>query len=55
MSKSFKEVRSFARAAVRDLLVCQPKEVVQKYINRINASTTENEVSRVLADVRNII
>lgn len=55
MSQSFKEYRKFARRATRDLLVCKTRAEVQKYIDRINASKTEAEVSRVMADVREAI
>lgn len=55
MSKSFREYRRFARNATWDLLIHKPIEVAQSFIDRINASKTEAEVSRVLADVRRAI
>lgn len=55
MSKNFKEYRRLARTATRELLVCKPWIEVQRFIDRINASKTENEVSRIMADVRRSI
>lgn len=55
MSENFKSYRRLARTATRELLVFKSREKVQQYIDRINASKTENEVSRILADVRRAI
>lgn len=55
MNQSFKEYRRIARTATRELLICRPRAEVERFIARINASKTEAEVSRVLADVRQVI
>lgn len=52
MSETFKSYRRFARTAVSDLLRHQGEDVVRVYRNKINASASETEVSRVLAEVR---
>lgn len=55
MSQNFKEYRRIARTATRELLVFKSRDEVQRFIDRINASKTEAEVSRVLADVREVL
>ena len=52
MSIEFKSSKSFARKAIRELLAHKGNAVIKQYISRINASTTTNEISRILADVR---
>lgn len=55
MSIEFKSSRAFARKAVRELLAHRGNTVIKRYIDKINASTSTNEISRILADVRNEI
>lgn len=55
MSIAFKSYRRNAFTAIRQLLCCQSKEVVNAYINKAKATTTEVELSRVLREVREII
>ena len=55
MSQSFKLYRRNARTVTRQLLIQQPNEVVAEFIQRINASINEAQVSIVLADVRQLL
>lgn len=55
MSQTFKVYRRKAFIAIRQLLVCCPRETVNAYIEKAKKTKTENELSRVLAEVREII
>lgn len=55
MSASFKEYRKIARRATRELLCCKDNKIIQAFIARINATKSENEISRILTEVREII
>lgn len=55
MSVSFKQYRQSAFRAIRELLCCKNRTTVMYYITKAKSTTTETELSRVLAEVREII
>lgn len=55
MSISFKNYRRQAFTAIRQLLCCEEKSVVDFFIAKAKQTTTEAELSRVLVEVRNYI
>lgn len=55
MSMDFKLYRRKAFIAIRQLLCCESRETVERYINKAKATTTEAELSRVLREVRDIL
>lgn len=54
MSQSFKEYRKTVFRAIRELLVHKPG-YANYYVSKAKKTKTENELSRVLAEVREII
>lgn len=54
MSQSFKEYRKTVFTAIRELLAHKPG-YVKFYVAKAKNTTTENELSRVLAEVRETI
>ena len=52
MSSELKSSRAFARKAIRELLNHKGKATVSYYVNKVNLSVSEREISRILADVR---
>jgi len=56
MSQCFKEYRKDARVATRQLLAHKKDaNLVQSFIDRINATTNDRQVSMIMAEVRSII
>lgn len=55
MSKVFKSYRRECFTAIRELLAHRGAEVVEQYINMAKATKTENELSRVMVAVREMI
>lgn len=55
MTKSFKNYRRDCFTVIHDLLEHRGKHVVDLYVKRAKETKTENELSRVMADVRNAI
>lgn len=53
MSQGFKSYRRQAFTAIRQLLCCEEKHVVDWYIRKAKETRTEAELSRVLVEVRN--
>ncbi len=54
MSQNFKEYRKTAFKAIRELLAHKPR-YVNYYVSKAKETKSENELSRVLAEVREII
>lgn len=56
MSQCFREYRKDARVATRQLLAHKKDEtLVQSFIDRINATTNDRQVSMIMTEVRNAI
>lgn len=52
MAKEFITYRRHCFRAIRDLLCCEPKETVNAFIAKAKATKTENELIRVMTDLR---
>lgn len=52
MTREFKTARENARNAISDLLSHKGNATVFYYRNKVNLSKTENELSRILVEVR---
>lgn len=47
--------KKFCKTAIRELLVCKPKETVRQYQNMVSNAATDREVSRIMVRVREVI
>lgn len=47
--------KKFCKTAIRELMVCEPRETVRWYQNLVNNATTDREVSRIMVRVREVI
>jgi len=47
--------RTFAKRAITDLLQCNAKSVRDSFKSRIDTARSQNEISRIMVDVRRAI
>ena len=52
---TLRKQRAFAKRAISDLLCCKGKQVRDTFKARIDLARSQNEISRVMADVRRAI
>lgn len=55
MSMEFKKYRRDCFKAIRELLVCEPQEVVEAYVQKAKETKNDRQLSQVMADVRDLI
>lgn len=55
MAKEFITYRRQCFTAIRELLVCEPKEVVDDFITKAKATKNERQLSQIMTEVRQYI